>query len=573
MSRLDLAEAAHALMRQHGFLPDFPPDVEQEVQSLPDTLPQQASERIEDLRALPWSSIDNPESRDLDQVEYAERLPDGTIRLLIAIADVDALVPAGCFTDDHAGINTTSVYTGVIVFPMLPKRLSTDLTSLNESEDRLAVVTEFRVDSAGVVSGSVVYRALVRNHAKLDYATVGTWLDGSELPADLAGRPELQQQVRWQDEAAQRLEVVRREAGALNIETIEARPVMQGGKIVDLAVVTTNRARDLIENFMVTANVAMAEFLADRRVPAIRRVVRVPRRWDRIVEIAAEMDETLPPEPSSKALSDFMARRKAIDPASFPDLSLTVVKLLGAGEYTLERRFDARRGAGHFGLAVAEYAHSTAPNRRYPDLINQRLAKAVLNGQPAPYTDQTLHAIAQRCSTQEDAARKVERSMRKKAAAVLMANRVGDSFPAIVTGASEKGTYVRLLRPPVEGRLIGNTRGLDVGVTVRVRLARVDIERGYIDFETDEASRDRKLERHKRKKAAAAKLQSRVGEVFPATVTGVTDKGIWVRTNDGVEGRVMRGFEGLTVGQSVKVQLIRADAVHGFIDFQRAGTN
>ena len=568
MSRRDLAAAAYELMREHGFLPDFPPDVENEVRSLSDELPAAGAPAFRDLRALPWSSIDNPESRDLDQVEYAERLPDGAIRLLIAIADVDARVPAGSFTDDHASVNTVSVYTGVVVFPMLPERLSTGLTSLNEGEDRLAMVTELQVDPAGAVNRFDVFRAVVRNQAKLDYATIGEWLDGGPVPRELAQREPIQQQVQLQYEAAQRLEEVRRTAGALNIETIEARPVVQNGKVVDLAVVTSNPARDLIENFMVSANVAMAGFLARHRVPAIRRIVRTPKRWDRIVEIAAEMDERLPAIPDSKALSDFLARRKAIDPTSFPDLSLTIVKLLGAGEYAVDLNIDDAEGTGHFGLAVAEYAHSTAPNRRYPDLINQRLAKAALSKGRAPYTDQTLHAIAQRCSTQEDAARKVERTMRKKAAALLMEDRIGDSFPAIVTGASEKGTYVRLLRPPVEGRLIGDTRGLDVGVTVRVRLARVDSERGYIDFETDEAARDRKLERHKRKKAAAARLQGRVGEVFQAIVTGASDRGVWVRTDDGIEGRVMRGHESLRVGQAVSVQLVRADAVHGFIDFQ-----
>jgi ribonuclease R len=563
--------AARELMVEHGFKPAFPQPVQREVAALAAGLFAQDDGDVRDLRSLLWSSIDNRESRDLDQIEYAAMLSDGTIRVLIAIADVDALVPLGSATDAHAAQNTTSVYTGVSVFPMLPARLSFDLTSLNEHEDRLGLVVELDVNAGGAIVRSNVFRALVRNHAKLDYATIGPWLDDvAAAPAPIMNDPRLEEQLRWQDEAARRLRVVRREAGALNLETIEARPVVAGGQVIDIAVVPANRARDLIENFMVSANVAMAEFLVTRKVPALRRVVRTPKRWDRIVEIAAEMGDALPPEPDSKALSAFLDRRKAVDPANFSDLSLTVVKLLGAGEYVLERRLGDRRMEGHFGLAVAEYTHSTAPNRRYPDLIIQRLAKSTLSSAEAPYSDEELIALALHCTEQEDAARKVERAMRKKAAAALLQGRIGESFAAIVTGASSKGTYVRLLRPPVEGRLVRGGEGLDVGVTVRVHLARVDFERGYIDFETALGARAHKLERSKRKKAAAARLLARIGETFDAVVTGASERGVYVRTVDAVEGRLMRGSRGLLVGDTLQVTLIGADAVHGFIDFARA---
>jgi exoribonuclease R len=565
----ELLNAAYALLLEHGFEPSFSASVEREVQDLSPHLPER-SDQIRDLRTVLWSSIDNPESRDLDQIEFAQRLPDETIRLWVGVADVDSRVPQDSAVDEHAALNTTSLYTGVAVFPMLPERLSTDLTSLNPGEERLAVVVELDVTADGSVASFDVFRALVRNQAKLDYDTIGDWLGGAgEAPDEVRRNPDLEQQIRWQDETAQRLRTMRRQNGTLNIETVEARPVVVDGKVIDLAITGQSRARQLIENFMVAANVAMAEFLTQRKVPAIRRVVRTPKRWDRIVQIADEMGEWLPPEPDSKALAVFLERRKEQDADNFPDLSLTVVKLLGAGEYVLERRFGGRQGEGHFGLAVAEYTHSTAPNRRYPDLIVQRLAKAALSHQPTPYVDAQLDAIARHCTEREDAARKIERSMRKKAAALLMSDRIGDSFAAIVTGASNKGTYVRLLRPPVEGRVTAGADGLDVGDTVRVRLTRVDLERGYIDFETETAARSRKLERSKRKKAAAARLVGRIGETFDAAVTGATEHGVWIRTTDGIEGRVMRGSAGLNVSQNVRVTLLSADAVHGFIDFER----
>ena len=564
-----ISEFATAQMLEHGFEPGFSDAIDREVNALNETALAKAGSKARDLRDLLWSSVDNVESRDLDQLEHAELLPDRTIRLRIAIADVEALVRRDSATDERAALNTTSVYTGPVVFPMLPERLSTDLTSLNEGVDRLAVVTELDVALDGSIARSDVYAAWVHNYAKLDYGSVGAWLEGdAAAPAAIQANPELEQQLRWQDEAAQRLQAVREKAGALNIERIEARPVVAKGKVIDIEVVPTNRAREMIENFMVAANVAMAGFLTRHKVPAIRRVVRKPRRWDRMVEIAHEMGEHLPTEPDSQALAAFMERRRSLDADNFADLSLTVVKLMGSGEYVLDRVGDSD-DVGHFGLAVAEYTHSTAPNRRFPDLVTQRMAKAILASTRIPYSDDELDALARHCTEQEDAANKVERSVRKRAAAELMQDRIGETFPAIVTGASDKGTYVRLLRPAVEGRLIAGTEGVDVGVTLRVRLARVDVERGYIDFESEAGARERKLERQKRKKAAAARLTGRIGATFDAQVTGASERGVYVRTSDGIEGRVIRGSRGLQVGETVSVKLVGADAVHGFIDFER----
>jgi ribonuclease R len=568
----DLLAAAHRAMIANGFEPDFPPEVEREVATLLSLEPEAASREVRDLRGLLWSSIDNRESRDLDQVEVAERLPSGEVRVLIGIADVDALVPKGSATDAHAAENTTSVYAGVVVFPMLPERLSTDLTSLNQGEDRLAIVIEMHIAPDGTVTREDVYRALVRNRAKLVYESIGAWLDGSgPPPRTFREIPGLEAQLRLQHEAAQRLRDLRRRSGALDFETIEARPVIAGGKVIDLEVVRRNQARDIIENYMVAANSAMARFLGAKRVPSIRRVVRTPKRWERIVAIAADLGVTLPPTPDNIALANFLERRRSEDPEHFPDLSLSVVKLLGPGEYILERRMGVRQHEGHFGLALAEYTHSTAPNRRFPDLVTQRLVKSLGEAPDAPYADDELMRIARHCTEQEDAAKKVERLIRKQAAAVLMADRIGESFAAMVTGASQKGTYVRLLRPPVEGRVVRGARGLDVGDTVRVTLLSANPKSGFIDFEHGgkEADTARKLERSRRKKLAAVRLAARVGERFNAVVTGASPSGTWVRLADGsAEGKVVRGQRGLAPGQRVQVVLVSTDAVHGFIDFE-----
>jgi exoribonuclease R len=554
-------------MRQNGFEPDFSAEVMREVERL-DDLPFQAGAR--DLRALLWSSVDNRESRDLDQVEVAERLPDDLIRVRIGVADVGSLVPLGSAADAHAASNTTSVYTGVAVFPMLPERLSTDLTSLNEGEERRAVIIEFDVALDGALGNASVYRGLLHNRAKLTYHEVGAWLEGAgPEPLALTRLPLLRDQLQLQDEAAQRLRTARNRAGALNFESIEASPVVVNGKVVDLAVARRNRARDLIEDFMVAANQAVATYLLEHGSASLRRVVREPKRWDRIVVLAAEVGETLPTTPDSVALSGFLERRRAADPEHFTDLSLSVVKLLGPGIYVLERRLGSRREAGHFGLAIADYVHSTAPNRRFADLVTQRMLNAVESGLPSPYSDADLTEIARRCTERGVAARKVERTMRKVAGASMLAERVGESFSGVVTAASAKGTYARLLSPPVEGRVVSGGRGLDVGDTVRLRLVVADPVKGYIDFEHEPGDASRKLERSRRKKAAADRLRPRLGETFDARVTGVSDSGTYVRLVDGsAEGRVVRGFKPLAVGMPVPVKLINTDSVHGFIDFE-----
>ena len=565
-----LRDAAAEALRQNGFEPEFPPAVMREMASIDDPSDDPPDNSTRDLRALPWSSIDNRESRDLDQIEVAERVSDDTIRVRIGIADVETLVHRGSAADDHAATNTTSVYTGVAVFPMLPERLSTDLTSLNEGEDRLAVVVEFDVAADGALGSASVFRALVHNRAKLTYDDVGRWLEGTgPEPRALARAPELREQVRLQDEAALRLRRARTLAGALNIESVEASPVVVNGKVIDLAVASRNRARDLIEDFMVAANRSAAMYLVDRGRASIRRVVREPKRWDRIVALAAEIGEPLPPQPDSAALGAFLERRRAADPAHFADLSLSVVKLLGPGVYVLERRLGDRRTAGHFGLAVADYVHSTAPNRRFADLVTQRLLRAAVAGDVPPYSDAELMEIAQRCTERANAARKVERTMRKIVGASLLAERVGESFAAIVTASSPKGVYARVLKPPVEGRIVRGGRSLDVGDVVRLTLVAADPVKGYIDFKHDDKGTKRKLARSRNKKAAADRLRSRIGEVFEAKVTGVTDDGTWVRLLDGsAEGRVVRGYKGLEAGMMVTVKLVDTDSVHGFIDFE-----
>ena len=557
-------------MLKNGFEPEFSPAVMREVRSLDDLSDNPLPPGVRDLRPLHWSSVDNRESRDLDQIEVAERVADGSIRIRIGVADVDSLVPLGSAADLHAATNTTSVYTGVAVFPMLPERLSTDLTSLNEGEDRLAVVIEFDVAANGTLAKASVYNALVRNRAKLTYDAVGRWLEdkGPEPPA-IAAWPELRDQVRLQDEAAQRLRRARSIAGALDFESVEARPVVVRGKVVDLAVDRRNRARDMIEDFMVAANRSVATYLLERGSPSLRRVVREPKRWDRIVALAAEIGEALPEKPDNVSLSEFLARRRAADPEHFADLSLSVVKLLGPGIYVLERRLGNRRETGHFGLAVADYVHSTAPNRRFADLVTQRMLRAATSGGAPPYSDAQLTEIASRCTERGEAARKVERTMRKVAGASMLAERVGESFAAIVTAASAKGIYARVLNPPVEGRIVRGGRGLDVGDTVRLKLVVADPVRGYIDFAHETEGASRKLERSRRKKAEADRLRPRIGEIFEAEVTGVSESGTYVRLIDGsAEGRVMRGYKPLSVGMKVKVKLVNTDSVHGFIDFE-----
>jgi len=472
-----LVEVARAAAAREGFQPDVGGDVGRELGALK-PLPFPADAR--DLRDLQWSSIDNVESRDLDQVEFAEPANSGGIRLLIGIADVDAYVPRDSAIDAHARTNATSLYTGVAVFPMLPEKLSTGLTSLLPDEDRLAIVMDIVVQDDGEVQGGDAYRAIVRNKAKMAYEAVGAWLEQPANPVDGVPRS-ITDQLRLQAEAARRLKAERERAGALEFDTIEARPVTKDGHVVDLTVTRKNRARDLIEDFMIAANIATSRFLERSGSSGIRRVVRRPERWNRIVDLVRSHGGSLPPEPDSHALAAFLAQARAKDPLRFPDLSLAIVKLLGRGEYALD--LPGKDPGGHFGLAADDYSHATAPNRRYADLVTQRLVKAAIAGAPAPYSDDELDAIARHCTERENAANKVERLARKSAAAMLLERRVGATFDAIVTGVKGDATYVRLLSPPAEGRVVRGESGMDVGERVRVRLVRTDAERGFIDFE------------------------------------------------------------------------------------------
>jgi Exoribonuclease R len=477
----DLLEIARETMRSNGFNPDVPAAVETALQHL-DERATLSKSTARDLRQLLWSSIDNLSSRDLDQVEYVEQLPNDTIKVLVGIADVDAFVAHDSAIDEYAFVNTTSVYTGIATFPMLPEELSTDKTSLLEGQDRLAIVIEFHVAADGSAKTQDVYPALVRNYSKMSYEVIGEWLDNNTAtPKEVARIPKLEEQVRLQFVAAHRLREVRRQQGALQLETIQATPVMDSsGNITDLAVDERNGARDLIESFMVAANGAMAEFLEQRNVVSLRRVVTTPANWPRIVEIAEELHDSLPAEPDVRTLSNFLDRRRQADPDHFADLSLAVVKLLGPGDYVVQK--PGEQSAGHFGLAVHRYTHSTAPNRRYPDLITQRLLKSVTSTGGKSYSAEDLTRIADHCNERESAARKVERKMLKVAAATLMRNRIGDQFDAIVTGVSPKGTFARVLRPPVDGMVVKRESGLKVGQKVRVKLLSADPERGFIDF-------------------------------------------------------------------------------------------
>jgi len=468
-------------MFERGLLPDFSVAELAELDKMQVPAGAADDESVHDLRGLLWASIDNDDSLDLDQLTVAEQLTGNDIKILVAVADVDSLVKSGSSIDEYAGLNTASVYTAAEIFPMLPVKLSTMLTSLNANEDRMAVVVEMIIGAEGTLKASSVYRALVRNHAKLAYNSVAAWLEGEKsMPDAVAAVPGLEANLRLQDKVAQKMRNFRHIHGSLSLETIEARPIFDGDQLSGLEEDKRNRAKDIIEDFMIAANGVVARFLESKRFPSIRRVVRVPKRWDRIVELAKEHGTTLPDDPSSKALDEFLIKEKAADPLRFPDLSLSVIKLLGSGEYVAE--MPGGNAPGHFGLAVRDYAHSTAPNRRYSDLITQRLVKAAIQGKAVPYSFDTLNTMAKHLTEQEDAINKVERQVSKSAAALLLERKIGEQFDAIVTGASEKGTWVRLLDIPVEGKLVQDFRNLDVGNKVRVQLISLNVDRGYIDF-------------------------------------------------------------------------------------------
>jgi exoribonuclease-2 len=475
-----LRKIARRVMMERGFFPDFPPQALAELDGIhgPAT---RVEESTRDLRNLIWCSIDNDDSRDIDQLTVAEVMPNGAAKVLVAIADVDAVVKKQSALDDHARQNTTSVYTVAETFPMLPEKLSTDITSLSYESDRLAIVIEMVLAGDGSLQSSDLYGATVRNRAKLAYNSVAAWLEGNgPMPQGIGTVKGLDENLRLQDRVAQKLKALRHLHGALDLETIEARPVFDGDELKDLEAEKKNRAKEIIEDFMIAANGVTARYLASKKFTSLRRVVRIPKRWDRIVELAAERGTSLPMEPDSKALEQFLISAKAADPLRFPDLSLSVVKLIGAGEYVVE--LPGGSVAGHFGLAVKDYTHSTAPNRRFPDLITQRLLKAAMAGRSQPYENDELKSLAKHCTEEEDAATKVERQVTKSAAAMLLESRIGEQFDAIVTGASDKGTWVRLLHPPIEGRLESGFEGMDVGHGLRVQLVRTDVERGYIDF-------------------------------------------------------------------------------------------
>jgi len=475
-----LERIARRVMAERGFLVDFSETALNEVEKIAQVDWGEKYPR-KDLRPSLWASIDNDDSLDLDQLTVAETLPNKTVKILVAVADVDALVKKSSAIDEHARQNTTSVYTAGKIFPMLPEKLSTDLTSLNYDEDRPAIVIETVISDGGEMQSSDIYRALVRNHAKLAYNSVAAWLEGKgPMPEAVAVVPGLAENLLIQDRVAQQLKVLRHEHGALDLQTLEARPIFAGDEIQDLRVDERNRAKELIEDFMIAANGVTARFLHGKKVPCLSRMVRSPKRWDRIVEIAAQHSSQLPAEPDSRALASFLTAQKAADPLRFPDLSLSVIKLLGPGEYVVE--FPDETAPGHFGLAVKDYVHSTAPNRRFPDLTTQRILKATLDGSPVSYSRDELVELARHCTEKENDANKVERLVAKSAAAMLLSSRIGDQFDAMCTGAADKGTWVRIFHPPIEGRLLYGYEGVDVGNRLRVQLINTDVEKGYIDF-------------------------------------------------------------------------------------------
>lgn len=480
--RVILERIAWRAMLERGLLPDFSAEARAELAAIAAPVSKSDGHQVRDLRGCLWASVDNDDSLDLDQLTFAEAMSGDRVKVFVAIADVDAVVKTGSAIDGHARHNTTSVYTVARTFPMLPEKLSTDVTSLGLNEDRLAIVIEMVIEVDGSIGDSNIYRAWVRNRAKLAYNDVAPWLEGDAgTPGVIAAVRGLDENLRMQDVAAQRMKSLRHAHGALSLESLEMKPVFEGDNIRKFGVEKKNRAKELVEDFMIAANGVTARFLSSKGLPSLRRVVKTPKRWTRMVELAREHGFELSETPDSKGLEDFLMKEKAEDPLKFPDLSLSVIKLLGPGEYVAELPGDT--APGHFGLAVKDYAHSTAPNRRYADLVTQRMLKAALCQQPSPYGVDQLQDLAKRCTLEEDVARKVERQVEKSAAAMLLESRIGELFDAVITGSAPKGTWVRLFSPPTEGRLVRGFEGLDVGDRVRVRLIGTDVEHGFIDFE------------------------------------------------------------------------------------------
>ncbi|MBV9216286.1 MAG: RNB domain-containing ribonuclease [Acidobacteria bacterium] len=475
-----LTQKAYEAMTENGFEPEFSPQVLEQIKQIQAESPP-STHGVRDMRDLLWSSIDNESSRDLDQIEWAEQLDNGDIHVLVGIADVDARVAKDSPVDKHAAKNTVTVYTESKIFPMMPEELSTDITSLNQGVDRLAIVADMTVKANGDVPESTFYRAIVNNKAKLAYEDIGPWLDGQSADLEkIVATPGLTEQLQLQQKAAERLLAYREAKGALNFESIESAAVVEDGEIKGIKSVQENGARKLIENLMVAANVEMAEFLENHNCASLRRVVKVPLHWDGIVKIAAGFGATLPAEPDQPALASFLDQRRSADPDHYPDLSLSIIKLIGSGEYVVQR--PGEDAGGHFGLAVRDYAHSTAPNRRYTDIVVQRLVKSVIARSPARYTPEELDAIAEHANLQEKAARKVERKMRKIVAATVMKRHIGETFQAIVTGDTAAGVFARILRPPVDGRIVQGERSVHIGDKVNVRLLSANPNNGFIDF-------------------------------------------------------------------------------------------
>lgn len=478
--RVSLATIATWAMFSRGLEPEFDDAVRRQLAQLKGPA-RETDPRIRDLTSLPWCSIDNDDSKDLDQLTAIEPMGKGQMQVCVAIADVDSLVKKDSSIDSHACHNTTSVYTSARVFTMLPERLCHDLTSLNPDEDRLALVVEMLFSDDGVLVGSTIFRAMVRNKAQLAYDAVSAWLQGEgDLPEPARRVAGMNIQLRLQDELAQKLRVLRRAQGSLEFETFQPKALFAGERIVDIRQQPHNRARQLIEELMIATNGCTARFLAAQGSASLRRVVRSPERWQRIVQVAYGYGVSLPHQPDAKALEAFLARQHQADPLRFPDLSLVIVKLMGSGEYVVEH--PKSEAIGHFGLAVQDYMHSTAPNRRYPDLLTLRLIKAALAGSPPPYSTEELSELAAHCTVQEDAAQKVERQMRKSEAALLLHSRIGQVFDALVTGIDDHGAWVRIVEPPAEGRLKGGGADLRVGQLLRVKLIATSVERGFIDF-------------------------------------------------------------------------------------------
>lgn len=479
--RIILQNIAQKAMISRGLVPDFP-DVEiSELNKilLPATY---KPETAKDMRDLPWCSVDNADSLDLDQLTYAELLEGNKVKILVAIADVDALVDTKSNIDNHASQNTATVYTVAKIFPMLPEKLSTNLTSLCLDSDRCAIVVEIILGDDGRIQQSDVYQATVRNHAKLQYEKLAAWLEGnSPVYPEITKVNGLAENIKLQDRVAQKMKALRYEHGALEFETIEATPIFDGNTLREMKIEQRNRAKDLIEDFMIAANGTTAIFLTGKNFPTMRRVVRIPKQWDRIVELASEHGFSLPPEADSKSLSEYLKFIKQNDPLHFVDMSISVLKLLGSGEYIVNT--PGSIPPGHFGLAVKDYTHSTAPNRRYPDLVTQRLLKSAIAGNSISYSTEQLEEIARYCTLKEDDVRKVERQVEKSANAILMESRIGEEFEAIVSGASPKGTWIRLIHPHVEGKLVNGFKGLKVGEKLKARLTQINVELGYIDFE------------------------------------------------------------------------------------------